>query len=277
MSESSFKMWKKLKFYIKKTLKLYSCIFAQNEEEAEKFAILSDRLAKIKCLGNLKFDISDENKNEIVEKFETKENILQDVAKCKLLQQTIKQSNENNKMIVFCSVHESEFFHLIWQYSHILKKTDCFGIFIPRYMEEVEKLQEIAKNNDLKPVLWSEFSGADTGNILIVDAFGIANYFYMICDVAVVCGNFANNIGGHNPIEPIVLEKPTIVGQYCHKCKNVVSCLLKKEAVIQTKDLGSDLMKMIKNEKIVKELVKNGKAFLQENKGATKRIFDDIF
>ena len=277
MSDSSFKTWKKLKFYIKNTIRRYKGIYAQNDEEANKFALLGGYKDRIKCLGNLKFDISNETKDDIVAKFNDTDNILPDVAKCKLFQQNVKKNNPQKKIIVFCSVHEDEFFHLVWQYSHLLKKAHCTAIFIPRYVEEKEKLQKIAKENVLQPVLFSTFTGAENGDILIVDAFGIANYFYMICDIAVVCGNFAKNIGGHNPIEPIMLEKPTIVGQYCDKCKNTINCLLQKKAIIQTKHLSADLLNLIKNEKLSTELVKNGTEFLKDNNGATKKIVADIF
>ena len=271
MSNRSFNRWKKIKFYIKRILLKYDFIFTASEEEQKKFMLLTDNQAKAKCFGNLKVQASIDAKNKIIEEF-NKEKPSAVVAKCKLFQQQCG----NRKIIIFGSPHEEEFFYLIWQSSMLIKKINCICIFVPRYVEECYKLKELATKNDLLVTIWSDFYGGEIGNIVIVDTMGILMHLYNICDIAVVCGNFVKNIGGHNPFEPIVFNKPTIVGEHCDKCQDIVNTLLYEKALIQSMTLFNEIKKIILYKDKRDILIEGCKSFLHKNNNVLKKILEQI-
>ena len=268
MSNHSFNTWKKIRFYIAPVLTKYKAIFASSEIEAEKFKFLSKNQANIKCFGNLKVKNSYEMAQKVIADKES--NIY---AKCELL----KKAVEGEIIITYGSPHKSEFYYLVWQHCQLMKKISqnnlagCFGIFVPRYLEEVGELVKLFQQNDIEPTLWSDYCGGDLSSVLIVNELGCLNYFYNLSDYSVVCGNFAPDIGGHNPIEPVAFGKPTLVGKYCNKCQDLVDDLLQHKVIIQTETLCEDISLLTKNEKDRNELIKNGKDFFNNSV-----LFEDL-
>ena len=273
MSNHSFNFWKKVRFYIKPVLTRYKTIFASSEIEAEKFKYLSKNQANIKCFGNLKIENTYKTAQKVIN--DKTSNIS---AKCELL----KKAVEGEIVITYGSPHKSEFYYLVWQHCQLMKKISqnnlagCFGIFVPRYLEEVGELVKLFQQNDIEPTLWSDYCGGDLSSVLIINELGCLNYFYNLSDYSVVCGNFAPEIGGHNPIEPIAFSKPTLIGKYCNKCQDLVDDLLKHNAVIQTETLCDDISLLTKNENNREILIKNGQKYLEENNTTLEKILEEL-
>ena len=267
MSDNSFNMWKKVRFYIKPVLNCYTKIFPQSEVEAEKFVALGCDEKKIKCYGNLKVDATvDAIKNAAIA----------DEDKVKL--QLLKEQISGQRVVVYGSPHKEEFFYLVWQHTMLMRKTltGCVGIFVPRYMEEAQELVELFRKNDIEPLLYSELTEKKQSQIIIIDKMGLLLKLYELGDFAVVCGNFAEHIGGHNPIEPVALGKPTLVGPHCEKSKDVVASLLAENAIIQTMTVCEDIDLLIKNDKIA-EMQANCERFMDKNGGTVERVVEDLF
>lgn len=244
MSNKSFKLWKFARFFISKTLQKYTEIIAQNEHEANKFRFLSYNKANIVVGENMKIEAARVQAQQILN-----DNNSELSKKCA----SIKKDAKDRKIIVFGSIHEREFMHLVHQYTLITLKSKTskyLGIFVLRYVEEKQKLQEMLISNGFEPILWSEYDKNDKDkkqkitekSVIIVDEMGCLMNIYSICDIAVVCGNFVEGIGGHSPIEPVVFEKPTIVGPYCTKCQELVDDLKSKNQVIQTMDVVKEVL-----------------------------------
>ncbi len=267
MSDRSFNMWKKVRFYIKPVLNCYTKIFPQSDVEAEKFVALGCAEKKIKCYGNLKVDATvDAIKNATIA----------DEDKVKL--ELLKKQISGQRVVVYGSPHKEEFFYLVWQQTMLMRKTltGCVGIFVPRYMEEVQGLVNLFRKNDIEPLLYSELTEKKTAQIIIIDKMGLLLKLYELGDFAVVCGNFAEHIGGHSPIEPVALGKPTLVGPYCEKSKDVVVALLAENAVIQTMTVCEDIDLLIKNNKI-SEMQANCERFMDKNEGTVEKLFEACF
>ena len=190
----------------------------------------------------------------------------------------LKKQISGQRVVVYGSPHKEEFFYLVWQHTMLMRKTltGCIGIFVPRYMEEVQELVDLFRKNDIEPLLYYEMTEKKSAQVIIIDKIGLLLKLYELGDFAVVCGNFAEHIGGHNPIEPVALGKPTLVGPYCEKSKDVVAALLAENAVIQTMTVCDDIDLLIKNNKI-SETQANCERFMTKNQGTVERIFNDIF
>ena len=271
LSENSFKMWKIAKFYIKNLLKKYTYIFPLSREEENKFLILSNNDAKTKCFGNLKFDVAIVNKQTIDDSF-NKNDIPQDIAKCRLIQQAFK----DKKIIVFGSIHDTEFFHLLWQYEMILKKLNCVGIFVPRYIDQCKLLETQAVKAGFKPTYWNDFCGSINENFIIVNKMNVVQNLYKICDIAVIGGSFAEKIGGHNPLESIVFNKPTFIGKYCHKCQNLINELLDNNVIFQTSNLSKEILDFLQQSGNKQVLENNVCAFFIKHTNVANKIIAEL-
>ena len=275
ISNRSFKLWKMIKFYIKPLLKRYSCIFALSEQERNKFQILSDNKANIKSFGNLKFDVAVSNKLAIEKEFDNC-CISQETVKCKLLREIYK----DKKIIVFGSIHSKEFFYILWQYSMMLKKINCIGIFVPRYINESDRLEKLALESNFNPIYWDDFKNNDNkkkeGNLVIVDKMNILQSLYKVCDIAVVCGSFVNGIGGHNPIESLVFCKPTFVGNYCSKSQDLIDQLLYDDVIIQTMDLCSNVLSLVSDNDRRNKLEHDINSFFKKHENVSEKIINEI-
>lgn len=275
MSDRSFKMWKIVKFYIKPLLKRYSCIFALSEQERNKFQILSDNKANIKSFGNLKFDVAISNKLAIEKEFDD-DCRLQQIEKCKLLRESFK----DKKIIVFGSIHSKEFFYILWQYSMMLKKINCIGVFVPRYINESSALEKLALESNFNPIYWDDLKMDDNekkeGNLIIVDKMNVLQSLYKVCDIAVVCGSFVNGIGGHNPIESLIFGKPTFVGKYCSKSQDLIDQLLYDNVIIQTMDLYSNVLLFASDDDRKNKLEYNINSFFKKHENVSEKIINEI-
>ena len=275
MSDRSFKLWKIIKFYIKPLLRRYSCIFALSEQERDKFQILSDNKANVKSFGNLKFDMAISNKLALEKEFNNCAS--REIVKCKLLRETYK----DKKIIVFGSIHSKEFFYVLWQYSMMLKKINCIGIFVPRYINESNALEKLALGSNFNPIYWDDLKNDDNNkkkeeNLIIVNKMNILQSLYKVCDVAVVCGSFADGIGGHNPIESVVFGKPTFVGKYCSKSQDLIDQLLLGNVIIQTMNLCENILPFISDEKKKNKLENDVNSFFKKHENVSEKIINYI-
>ena len=143
-------------------------------------------------------------------------------------------------------------------------------------MEEIKELVDLFRKNDIEPMLYSELTEKKAAQIIIIDKMGLLLKLYELGDFAVVCGNFSEHIGGHNPIEPVALGKPTLVGPYCEKSKDVVASLLAENAAIQTMTVCEDIDLLIKNDKI-DAMNANCERFMEKNEGTVEKIFQEVF
>lgn len=271
LSEKSFKLWKIVKFYIKPLLKKYSFIFPLSEQEQEKFKILSNNQAKIKYFGNLKFDAAISSKNIIEKNFNNKNN--NKIVKCNLLSKLFNDKT----IIVFGSIHKEEYNYILKQYSEITKKNNCIGVVVPRYIEESEKLKKQALNIGLKPIYVDNLTKQTKNkNLIIINKMDMLKYLYKICDVAVICGSFARGIGGHNPIESIVMYKPTFIGSYCHKTQDLIDYLKKNEVIIQTMNLYNEILLHLTDKNKKMKLKKNIQNLIKNHKNVSDKILNLI-
>ncbi len=82
--------------------------------------------------------------------------------------------------------------------------------------------------------LWKD-RGAELNpeyEILLIDAFGDLNSLYSQADIAFVGGSFEPNWNGHNVIEPIFQQIPTVIGPSFSNFNDIINPLLQKNGII---------------------------------------------
>ena len=158
----------------------------------------------------------------------------------------------------------------------ILKKLNCVGIFVPRYIHQCEFLKKQAMDANFKQVYWDDFYGSSDENFIIVNKMNILQNLYKICDIAVIGGSFAEKNGGHNPLESIVFNKPTFTGKYCHKCQNLINELLNNNVIFQTSNLSKEILDFLQQTKNKQALEDNVRAFFKKHTNVANKIITEL-
>ncbi|SMO51623.1 3-deoxy-D-manno-octulosonic-acid transferase [Balnearium lithotrophicum] len=104
----------------------------------------------------------------------------------------------------------------------------------------------------------------------IVDTVGELSSLYSYATVAVVGGSFVEGIGGHNPVEPVALKVPTLIGEFGNEFKEIAQTL--KVPVLKRSELYPCLLTLLKEPKLRSKLGKESYFLWQERRGVTERI-----
>ncbi|MCM8756533.1 MAG: hypothetical protein NC817_00660, partial [Candidatus Omnitrophica bacterium] len=139
------------------------------------------------------------------------------------------------------------------------------------------KIEELVKSYGFNPMLLSEIRSKEISgvDVFILDTVGELFYFYSIGEVCFVGGSLID-IGGHNILEPIYWNKPTLFGPFMDNFREIEEKVLAYKAAIKVKDaddLKTKIKDLLKNVKIKEELAVNcSKVFDEERKYLRKNV-----
>lgn len=150
-------------------------------------------------------------------------------------------------------------------------------IIAPHNIKEDEICRLISKI-DKKVIRFSNYNEEEltSADVFIIDTVGILTQIYAYADIAYVGGAFKTGL--HNILEPATYGTPVVIGPKYAKfqeAKDLValgSCLV----VNTTKELTSTFNRLIEDENYRNELGEKNRAFILNNKNATKVVMDYI-
>ncbi len=226
ISDNSYKSYKKFGFFYKIIFKNIDKIFAQSQKDADRLKELGAK--NIKVIGNIK-SFTD-------------------------IQTTKKLSKpKNSHIIVLSSTHEGEE-KLILENLDI--KNDMKVIVVPRHPErfdEVDRFLKTFSKNHKKS--YHKLSKSDNfkSDIILCDKMGELINIYAISDIAILCGSFVKNIGGHNPLEPAQFNLPIISGKYIHNQQSLYN-MVENIYITDIKNINNLLNNKLKKSYIKKRI-----------------------
>ncbi len=106
--------------------------------------------------------------------------------------------------------------------------------------------------------------------VFLVDTMGELGKAYALADVAVVGRSF-NGWGGSDPIEPIALGKPTLIGPDHANFQDTVAALRGSGGIRVTETPGQTVLELLKNPAEARKLADAGRAVIRQHQGATDR------
>jgi 3-deoxy-D-manno-octulosonic-acid transferase len=252
MSEKSFCVYKKARFFWGKFVGLINVVIARSAEDAERFRYLTQGKSAILVSGNIKYD---KNFNTTAKR---EDFLLKDA----------------DFVFTAGSVRLKETELIINAYKKVEKKFKMF--FAPRHLSRINEIEKIFTEKRINYSLFS--SNNFSGDFVLVDIFGKLNDIYSISDICFVGGSLVGK-GGQNPIEPAAYGKPVLFGKYMDNFKTEAKCLLKSGGAFIVKD-SSDLAGKINMFISNKQLVKNAGALalqtVSKQKGAVSFTIDKI-
>lgn len=281
ISDRTFKSYKKLRFFFAPILKKYTAVFPQSKRDFERFILLGASLSTTKLMGNLKFDIKKPDVSTL--NFE---------------------KPQGAKIILAGSTHTGEDEIILEVFEELKKEGGNEGLKLinaPRHPENNEKVFELMKNTGLDCAKRSEDSDScapfsDTPacplsslpSCILLDTMGELGKFYSVCDVAFIAGSFpykggdnygGKGVGGHNPLEATIFNKPVVSGPSIHNFKDIYALLTSTEAgkVVATKDgLKDALQAYLTDEAYYQKASADCEKVFEQNKGAVEFVINVI-
>lgn len=257
ISDKSFKGYTKIKFLVSPILNKISLFCSQTDTDARRLISLGADKDKVKITGNMKFDIP------LLPFFKGGR------------RGNLQVVQVNDKLWVAASTHPGEEEIMLSAYKNLLARYPRLRLLIaPRHPERTPGIEKIVLSQGFNPIRISRLSANQAGPaVFILDTIGQLMDFYKIADVVFVGGSFIKK-GGHNILEPAVLEKPIIFGQYMFNFRDIADLFIKHNAAIlahNQDDLEKALSGLLNNPQLAGELGAKAKALVEQNKGATAR------
>jgi len=127
----------------------------------------------------------------------------------------------------------------------------------------------------LEPCARRSRGGAQAGDRFLLDSIGELGLLYQLADISVVGRSFGD-LHGSDPIEPVALGAPTLIGPRYGDFASIVDSL--REAggieVVERESLGARLSGLLADEEARTGLAARGRACIRERQGASARHAD---
>ncbi|UCG35361.1 MAG: 3-deoxy-D-manno-octulosonic acid transferase [Candidatus Omnitrophota bacterium] len=262
ISDKAFAHYKKIKMITKPVLNWCHYVAVQNQAYKERFIDLGCEPEKVLITGNMKFEsiLVDE---EHLEKIKTKYSSI------------VKGTNK--LLIIAASTHHPEEEIILKVYQEILTSCKNISLLIaPRHVERIPLIEKNIISSGFEPLRISSLKGKNTHKkIFLLDTIGQLLYFYALADICFVGGSLTAH-GGHNILEPIYFQKPTIFGPSMENFQDFEEIALNKGAGIKienTHQLREITLQLINNKALRDSLAeKCRKVFSEEKKSLDKHI-----
>ncbi|NPA15906.1 MAG: 3-deoxy-D-manno-octulosonic acid transferase [Deferribacteres bacterium] len=204
ISDASFRGYEKLSFFLKPFFEKYRKFFVRSCRDAARLYTLGASPQKIAVTGNIKYVSVYERAKEVDSS-------------------AVMASLGWEGFPIFCagSTHRGEEELVLEVYKRVRELfSDLKLILAPRHPERKEEVARLLEASSFSFGFRSEGNYRDK-DVMVVDTVGELFGFYSVSDVVFVGGSFVN-VGGHNPLEPLVFGKPTAIGPHYHNFADVV-------------------------------------------------------
>ncbi|WP_353380394.1 3-deoxy-D-manno-octulosonic acid transferase [Acinetobacter schindleri] len=256
LSEKSAKGYGKVKGLTRGMLKNLTALLAQDTATQQRYIDLGIASEKTQVLGNIKFDIM-------------------------APQQFIERASElkrewtlqDRKIITLASTHAPEEQQLMTELKAALDTDrNLLCIVVPRHPERFDEVFQAAQALNLTTQRRSleQKIEADT-QIYLADSMGEMWLWYALSQVCYVGGSLNEPGGGHNILEPIALNVPTILGKNYFNFQTIVDEFVEAQAVEVVENVqqaATTLLKILNDSFKAENLNTAAQKIMQQNQGS---------
>nr|WP_026471738.1 lipid IV(A) 3-deoxy-D-manno-octulosonic acid transferase [Alkanindiges illinoisensis] len=225
LSERSAKGYGKFSRLTRPMLEQLSCIAAQDQATAQRFIALGADTKKVVVTGSIKFDT------------QPPEFLLEQAEQLKQQWQLAQRP-----VLVAASTHEPEEAQILAQFPKVLDQyPDVVLILVPRHPERFDRVAELIEKQDFQVFRRSQQQKIEANTqVYLADSMGELWLWYALASMAFVGGSLSPT-GGHNPLEPVRLGVPVVMGPHTFNFKVIVEQLMQAHALTQV-DNAEELM-----------------------------------
>ena len=251
LSERSFNGYRKLRPLLRKMFASLSAVAAQTQDYADRFTAMGVPADKVHVLDTMKWDTA-----EVTDHVQGSDELAQQLG-----------IDRNRPLVVAGSTGVDEEKQLIEACPE-----EAQLMLVPRKPERFNEVASLSPNlvrrSDPKPP-----QDGSLPRLFLLDTMGELGKAYALADIAVVGRSF-NGWGGSDPIEPVALGRPTVIGKDYHNFIEVVEALHSAGGLVVTDDPGKAIAKLLRHTANRKRLAKRGREVILSRKGSTQKHAD---
>ncbi|ENW83145.1 hypothetical protein F909_00737 [Acinetobacter sp. ANC 3929] len=259
LSEKSAKGYGKVRRLTQPMLQQLTWMLTQDAATQHRYVDLGLDQAKSQVVGNIKFDIS------------APEQYLQQA-------QQLKQDWQlaSRQITILASTHAPEEESLLKQLQpHLNSNPNLLCIVVPRHPERFDEVYQVCQSLNLKTQRRSlqQPIQADT-QVFLADSMGEMWLWYALSQVCFVGGSLNEPGGGHNILEPMVLNVPTVIGPRYFNFQTIVDEFVAQQGILIGEDaaqVGQQLLACLEDDAQTQQLVQQAQLVLQRNKGSLQK------
>ena len=256
LSEKSAKGYAKVPSLTRPMLQKLDQLLAQDVATQQRFIDLGMPQDKTQVLGSIKFDIS------APEQF---------IHKAQQLQQDWNLANR--KIITIASTHAPEEEKLFLAFKTYLEQyPDWLLIVVPRHPERFDEVFAAAQSLNLTTQRRSLEQAIESDTqVYLADSMGEMWLWYALSQACFVGGSLNEPGGGHNILEAMVLDVPTVIGPHYFNFQAIVDEFLQADAlkVGQTVDeVVQLLVRCLEDQAFAQQLSQHAIDVLKRNQGS---------
>lgn len=259
LSEKSAQGYAKVRRLTRPMLQQLTWMLAQDKATQQRYVSLGFDQANSQVVGNIKFDIT------APEHF---------VAQARQLKQDWPLSGR--QIITLASTHAPEEQSLLQQLQpHLNSNPDLLCIVVPRHPERFDEVFQVCQRLNLKTQRRSlqQPIQADT-QVFLADSMGEMWLWYGLSQACFVGGSLNEPGGGHNLLEPMVLDVPTVIGPRYFNFQTIVDEFVAEQAILIGEDAAQvvqQLLSCLENSAQVSQRVERAQQVLQRNQGSLQK------
>lgn len=259
LSEKSAKGYSRVSGLTAGMLKQIDWVLAQDNATRQRYVELGLDQQKSQVVGNIKFDI------HAPEAF---------INQAEQLQQQWYLGQR--KVLTIASTHAPEEQQILQALAPYLKsEPDLVCIVVPRHPERFDEVFEISQNLDLVTHRRSmNHSIHASTQVYLADSMGELWLWYALSQVCFVGGSLNEPGGGHNILEPMVLNVPTVIGPRYFNFQTIVDEFIDENGVLIAQDAEQVVaiwMAYLAEPDQAQQVVEQAHKVLQRNQGSLQK------
>ncbi|EOQ74604.1 3-deoxy-D-manno-octulosonic acid transferase [Acinetobacter lactucae] len=259
LSEKSAKGYSRVSGLTAGMLKQIDWVLAQDAATRQRYVELGLDQQKSQVVGNIKFDI------HAPQTF---------INQAEQLQQQWYLGQR--KVLTIASTHAPEEQQILQALAPYLKsEPDLVCIVVPRHPERFDEVFEISQNLGLVTHRRSmNHSIHASTQVYLADSMGELWLWYALSQVCFVGGSLNEPGGGHNILEPMVLNVPTVIGPRYFNFQTIVDEFIDENGVLIAQDAEQVVaiwMACLAEPEEAKQVVEQAHKVLQRNQGSLQK------
>jgi 3-deoxy-D-manno-octulosonic-acid transferase len=258
ISPESLRGYKIIKPFMKMVLSNIDFFYMQSHLDAERILSIGADKKNIEIMGNLKFDITLNNR------------------------ETVKWLDDIKAQIMLVgSTHKGEEEIILDAFEKIKTYKPDLKLFLaPRHPERFNEVEEILKKQKFtycrRSNLGTEnIQKLNQADIVLVDTIGELSQLFARAKIAVIGGSLLP-YGGHNILEPAYWSKPILFGPYMNNFPFADDFLKNRAALMvrNSRDIAETVQHLLRDEEKTKQMGQRAKEMVDRNAGAVKKALE---
>ncbi len=252
ISDRAWGRYRWIRGFVKdRVLRFVDAVLCQDEVAKERFLGLGADPARVKVVGNIKYDL------EIPKK---------DLG-------WVEEVVKGRFVLMGGSTHPGEEAFLLEAFASLREgDKDGFLILAPRHVERAREVAEEARRQGWRVAMYSQGSSGD-GDVLVVDKVGVLAQLYRLASAVFVGGSLVPR-GGQNPLEPAYWGKAVFFGPNMDNFRQISGELLEKGGAKVVRSARGLVREIV--EGALEEMGRRAKGVVDSHRGVARRVAEEV-